>query len=72
MNDQDLHDSKMEKAKYQLQGSRSRLEDLLRDKSVSSQAQSQPESLDPIAAVLKNNPGLTRERVAEIAEKLGF
>jgi hypothetical protein len=31
-----------------------------------------PETLDPIAAAILNNPGLTRERACEIAELFGF
>jgi hypothetical protein len=31
-----------------------------------------PETIDPIAAAILNNPGLTRERACEIAELFGF
>jgi hypothetical protein len=34
--------------------------------------QSKPESQDPIEAAIKNNPGLSRQEVVEMAEKFGF
>ena len=67
MDAQEMHDYAMSKVSMAQQSmrrkSRKRLERALETKRLSD---------DPIAAVLKNNPGLTRERVAEIAEKLGF
>ncbi len=71
MNAQDEHDYKMSKRRS-LEGSRPKLEALLKEKSASSQAQSQPELQDPIEAAIKNNPGLTRQKAVEMAEKFGF
>lgn len=71
MSDQDEHDYRMSKRKS-LSGTRHKLEALLREKNASSQAKSQPESQDPIATAIANNPGLTREKALEMAEKFGF
>lgn len=72
MSAQDEHDYLMAQRKPQLTGSKKRLEASLRAKNTSSGALSQPELQDPIAAAMKNNPGLTREKAMDIAEKLGF
>jgi hypothetical protein len=71
MNAQDEHDYKMSKRRA-LEGTKQKLEALLKEKSASSQAQSQPELQDPIEAAIKNNPGLTRQKAVEMAEKFGF
>jgi hypothetical protein len=71
MNAQDEHDYRMSKRRS-LEGSKPRLEALLKEKSASSQAQLQPELQDPIEAAIKNNPGLTRQKAVEMAEKFGF
>ena len=67
MDAQEMHDyamSKVSMANHSThQRSRRRLEQALESKRLSD---------DPIGAVLRNNPGLTREKVAELAEKLGF
>jgi len=55
-----------------LEGSRPKLEALLKEKNGSSQAPSQPELQDPIEAAIRNNPGLTRQKAVEMAEKFGF
>jgi len=77
MDAQDEHDYLMAKRLKRLEregksiggGGRKRVETALKSKG----AGSAPElSCDPIAAALKNNPGLTPERAAEIAEKFGF
>ncbi len=72
MSDQDDHDYRMSQRKGKLAGTRKALEDLLAAKKIDLQAQSQPELLDPIAAAMKNNRGLTREEAEEMATKLGF
>ncbi len=71
MNAQDEHDYKMSKRRS-LEGSRQKLEALLKEKNGSLQAQSPPELQDPIEAAIKNNPGLTRQKAVEMAEKFGF
>ncbi len=73
MDAQEQHDYQMSKRKSKsLEGTKPELEALLAAKGLGSPEQSVEECLDPIEAVLKNNPGLTREKVAEMAEKLGF
>ena len=72
MSDQDDHDYRMSQRKEKLAGTRKALEDLLAAKKIDLQAQSQPELQDPIEAAIKNNPGLTRQKAVEMAEKFGF
>lgn len=69
MDAQEEHDYKMSKRRS-LKNSKPKLEALLQEKNAASQ--SQPELLDPIEAAIKNNPGLTRQKAAEMAEKFGF
>jgi|APSaa5957512622_1039677.scaffolds.fasta_scaffold93069_2 hypothetical protein len=70
---QELHDFAMSLSEIKPDpGSRKRLEALLKEKSGSSEEQSQPEQLDPIESAMRNNPGLTREKAEEMAEDLGF
>lgn len=71
MDAQEEHDHRMSKRRS-LENSKPKLEALLQEKNASSQSQSQPELLDPIEAANKNNPGLTRQKAAEMAEKFGF
>jgi hypothetical protein len=71
MDAQEEHDYRMSKRRS-LEGSKPRLEALLKEKSASSQAQPQAKFQDPIEAVVKNSPGLTRQNAAEMAEKFGF
>lgn len=71
MNAQDEHDYRMSKRRS-LEGSKQKLEALLKEKNGSSQAPSQPELQDPIEAAMRNNPGLTRQKAVEMAEKFGF
>ena len=71
MNAQDEHDYRMSKMRS-LEGSKQKLEALLKEKNGSLQAQSQPELQDPIEAAIKNNPGLTRQKAVEMADKFGF
>lgn len=71
MDAQEEHDYRMSQRRA-LRGSRQELEALLKDKNAFSKSPSQTESQDPIAAAIKNNPGLTREKAAEMAEKFGF
>lgn len=73
MDAQEEHDYLMRKRRIKsLKGTKPELEALLEAKRASSPAQSATECLDPIEAAIKNNPGLTREKVAEMAEKFGF
>jgi hypothetical protein len=73
MDAQEEHDYRMSKRRIEsLEGKKPELEALLKSKRAGSPAQPAKECLDPIQAVLKNNPGLTREKVAEMAEKFGF
>ena len=69
MDAQEEHDYNMSK-RQSLTGTRPKLEALLRAKKASSQPQ--PESQGPIDDAIANNPGLTREKALEIAEKFGF
>lgn len=73
MDAQQEHDYQMSKRRSKsLEGTKPELEALLAAKRLSQPKQPVEECLDPIEAVLKNNPGLTREKVVEMAEKLGF
>ncbi len=69
MDAQEEHDYKMSK-RQSLTGTRPKLEALLRDKNASKKRQPEPQG--PIDAAIANNPGLTREKALEIAEKFGF
>ena len=71
MDAQEEHDYRMSQRRS-LKGSRHKLEDLLEDKNASSKSPPQKASQDPIATAIKNNPGLTREKAVEMAEKFGF
>jgi hypothetical protein len=71
MSDQDDHDYRMSKVKS-LAGTKPQVEALLRAKKASAKSRSKNEMQDPIAAAIANNPGLTREKALEIAEKFGF
>ena len=71
MNAQDEHDYRMSKIRS-LESTKAKVAALLKEKNASSQAQSQPELQDPIEAAIKNNPGLTRQKAVEMAEKFGF
>ncbi len=75
MDAQEMHDLEMEQRaqKRKLEaGSKSRLKALLREKSGSSSEPEPNSGSDPIEMALLNNPGLTREKAEEMAEKLGF
>lgn len=73
MDAQEEHDYLMRKRRIKsLEGTKPALEALLEAKRASSPAQAAHECLDPIEVAIKNNPGLTREKVAEMAEKFGF
>ena len=79
MSDQDDHDYRMSKRKTSLgplyqeyQKSRAQLEALLKTKNGSSKEPSPRAMLDPIEAAIKDNPGLTREKAAKLAEEYGF
>lgn len=73
MDAQEKHDYLMSKRRIKsLEGTKPAMEALLETKRASSPAQSTNECLDPIEAAIKNNPGLTREKAAEMAEKFGF
>lgn len=72
MSAQDEHDYQLAQRKPLQKGSSSRLEASLRKKKAVLDVQSQPELFDPIEAALKNNPGLSRERAMDLAEKFGF
>lgn len=71
MDAQEEHDYRMSKRRS-LENSKPKLESLLKKKGAYSKLKSPPELQDPIEAAVKNNPGLTREKAAEIAEKFGF
>ncbi len=73
MDAQEEHDYQMSKRRSKsLEGTKSKLETSLKTKRAVPSVQSAEQCLDPIEAVIKNNPGLTREQVVEMAEKFGF
>jgi|688.fasta_scaffold1478452_2 hypothetical protein len=73
MDAQEEHDYLMSKRRIKsLEGAKRELEALLEAKRAGSPTKSAKDCLDPIEAVIKNNPGLTRQEVAEMAEKFGF
>jgi hypothetical protein len=71
MDAQEEHDYRMSKVKS-LAGTKPQMEALLRAKKAGTKSRSKSEMQDPIAAAMANNPGLTREKALEIAEKFGF
>lgn len=69
MDDQEMHDLMMSKRSLKVSpGSRKRLEAVLKRK----QAEAEWAAIDPIEQAIRNNPGLTRERAMEMAERFGF
>lgn len=73
MDAQEEHDYQMSKRRSKsLEGTKSNLETSLKTKGAVPSVQSAEECLDPIEALVKNNPGLTREQAVEMAEKFGF
>lgn len=71
MDAQEEHDYRMSNVKS-LAGTKPQVETLLRAKKASTKSRSKSEMQDPISAAMANNPGLTREKALEIAEKFGF
>lgn len=75
MDAQEAHDYQMSlqrESMRPMRESRARLEALLKAKNGASKEPSPLSMLDPIEAAIKNNPGLTREEVAKLAEAYGF
>ena len=73
MDAQQMHDlRRQEQGKPKLAGSKAKLKALLREKNGSSLEPSRSTALDPIAQAVANNPLLTREKAAQMAEDLGF
>ena len=75
MSAQEEHDyqmSRQQESMKPMRESRSRLEALLTAKNGASKEPSPLSMLDPIEAAIKNNPGLTREKAAKLAEEYGF
>ena len=64
------HDLRM-KIPTDLEGSRERLEKLLKAKVKLSKKNKEPELLGPIASAMRNNPGLTLEEAVEMMEAFG-
>jgi hypothetical protein len=69
MDAQQEHDrARVKLTKKGLNGSKKRLEALLKKK-----AKAAPSGgYDPIASAMRNHPGLTREKAEEMAEAFGF
>ncbi len=63
---QEEQEGKIEKRRDSLKGSKSRLERTLKTKSKTNSCE------DPIEAICRNNPGLSREKVVRMAEAFGF
>ncbi len=73
MDDQEMFNLEMEKKDFSsLKGSRPKVEKLLRKKNGPSMAPPQFELHDPISQLVKDHPGLTREKAAEMFEEFGF
>lgn len=69
---QEQHDRHMQRMRQKrLQGSRRRLEHLLASKGIASD-NPENDNYDWVGALIRRNPGLTREDVAEMAEAYGF
>ena len=69
---QEQHDRHMQRMRQKrLQGSRRRLEHLLASKGIASD-NPENDNYDWVGALIRRNPGLTREKVAEMAEAFGF
>jgi hypothetical protein len=69
---QQQHDERLPSNPTLAPGSKEKLAALLQAKSTSSQDQSQSDEFDWVGQLVKENPTLTREEVAEMVEDLGF
>jgi hypothetical protein len=69
---QQLHDEQMKRKPRFARGSKSKLEATLKDKGKVSPDRSQSDEHDWVGDLVKHNPSLTREKVAEMVEDLGF
>ncbi len=72
MDAQEMHDLAMGKRKPVSKDSRKKLEALLAKKSASSSQPGRSTAFDPIEAVMRHNPGLTREKTEEMAKAHGL
>jgi hypothetical protein len=72
MSPQEEHDLQMQDALEPQEGSKARLEALLKAKSGSSEAMSQSAPSDAVAAQMQRHRGLTAEKAVEMAEAFGF
>ena len=69
---QEQHDIHMQRLRHKrLKGSRRRLEHLLASKGIASDAP-ENDNYDWVGALVRRHPGLTPEKVAEMAEAYGF
>ena len=69
---QEQHDRQLQRMQQKrLKGSRRRLEHLLASKGITSD-NPENDNYDWVGALIRRNPGLTREKVAEMAEAFGF
>lgn len=69
---QEQHDRQLQRMRQmRLKGSRRRLEHLLASKGIASD-NPENDNYDWVGALIRRNPGLTREDVAEMAEAFGF
>lgn len=71
MDAQQMHDEAVKGRKLS-PGSRERLEDLLAKKSAASSGQGQSKPSDPLGAMLRDNPSLTKEKALQLIEDSGF
>ena len=73
MDDQEMFNLEMEKKDFgSLRGTRSKVEKLLRKKNGPTMEPPRFETHDPVAQMVKDHPGLTREKALEMLEEFGF
>lgn len=73
MDAQEMHDYETRGRAARMEvASKETLEALLAEKNGPSREPPKLADLDPIARAVAQNPGLTREKAVEMAEKLGF
>ena len=71
MDAQQMHDDQMAKRGKPDQGSKARLEDLLKSKNVSSSLGKPLKESDPYGAMLENHPGLTSQKLDQMLDAFG-
>ena len=69
---QELHNEQMTGKPQLARDSKKKLEAMLKDKGKVSPDRSQSDGHDRVGDLVKRNPSLTRQKVAEMVEDLGF